>query len=152
VAGCGPSIIRSGRIIRGCRGLLQLRPRGGQQARCALCRYPEHGRQLGQADRMAVDQVEDLAVSARERIECCPDPAGTDGVSSGRCQLCGPTFGNFVVGRVEESEGFGQVPGGSGWLRRSARSGPRPIAIQAFPAAEREQPGPHSAPVLQASG
>jgi hypothetical protein len=99
---------------------------------------------------MAVDQVEYLPVSPRERIECCPDRAVANAVSAG--QLRGQMTGNVVIGRIQESESSGEIAGCYGRLRRSARSGPRPIAAQAFPAAEREQPGPHPARVLQTPG
>jgi hypothetical protein len=99
---------------------------------------------------MAVDQVEDLPVSAGKRIERCPDPAVAGCISVGERQAGGPTTGEVVISRVKESESLGEIPGCPGGLRRSARSGPRPIAVKAFPAPEREQPGPHPAGILQA--
>jgi hypothetical protein len=101
---------------------------------------------------MAIDQVEDLPVSARERIERCPDPPVADRVTAGQRAPGGPVISNVVISGVKEGESFSEIPGRSGRLRRSARSGPGPIAVQAFPAAEREQPGPHAALVLQTSG
>lgn len=100
---------------------------------------------------MAVDQVEYLAVRPRERIECCPDPRVANGIRAGGREVSG-MIGNVVIGRVEESESFAKIPGCSGRLRRAARPGPCPIAVQAFPAAERKQPGPHPARVAQTSG
>jgi hypothetical protein len=99
VAGGCPSIVLGGGLVCGCRRLLQLRPRRCQHVRRVLWRYPEHGWQFGQADRMAVDQVEYLPVSARESVECCPDPAVTGG---GERRLSVPMSGHIVVSGVEE--------------------------------------------------
>jgi len=100
---------------------------------------------------MAVDQVEYLPISARESVECCPDPALVGGVSARARELGGPMIGHIVISGVEESQRFAEIPGCSGRLRRSAGSGPSPIAVEAFPAAQCEQPGPHPARVLQTS-
>jgi len=48
---------------------------------------------------MAVDQVEYLPVSARESVECCPDPAIAGGGERG---LSVPMSGHIVVSGVEE--------------------------------------------------
>ena len=101
---------------------------------------------------MAVDEVEYLPVGAGECIKCCLDPAVADALTIGERELGGPLIGNVVFARVKEGEGFGKIPSSSRRQRRSARSRPGLIAVQAFPAPEREQPGPHPAGILQASG
>jgi hypothetical protein len=100
---------------------------------------------------MPINQVEYLPVSARERIECRPDPAVRDVSACGR-KLAWRTIGKVLISSVEESQRFGEISDCSSRLRRAAHCGPRPIAVEAFPAAEREQPGPHPARVLQTPG
>jgi hypothetical protein len=100
VTSSGPTIVCGGGMVGGRHQLLQLRARRCQHARRVPCRYPEHGREFGQADSMAVDQVEYLPVSAWERIECRPDPAVAAGVTALERELSGPVSGNVVISRV----------------------------------------------------
>ena len=99
---------------------------------------------------MAVDEVYDLPVPAGECVKHGPDPAA-GGVTIGPPELRGCLHGNVVISRVDEREGFGELPGCPG-RERGSGPGSALIAGQALPARECEQPGPHAARILQASG
>jgi hypothetical protein len=156
-SGIGPvstgarGIVRRSAVSRGRHRLLELRPRRGQHAGRAAGRYREHGRQVRNADGVAVDEVEDLPVTAGECVKRCPDPAAADGDTIGPPELGASLLGNVVISGVDEGEGFGELPGWPGRQRGSAGPGSGLIAGQAFPAPECEQPGPHPAGILQAS-
>lgn len=153
VASPGRSIFGSRGKVGGFRRLLQLRPCRFQHARRAASRDPEHGRQVGQAHGMAVHQVEDLAVCARESVKRCPHPAVGDRLGVRESKFGRVVFfGNVIISGVQEGESFAQIPRCPGGLRRFARARPGPIAVEAFPAPEREQPGPHPPAVLEAPG
>ncbi len=100
---------------------------------------------------MAVDEVKNLPVRAGECVKRRPDPAIADGVSIGERQLKGRVVTRVLVSGVKESESLGEISGLIG-RRRGPGLGPGLMAAQAFPPAEREQPGAHPAVVLQASG
>jgi hypothetical protein len=107
-------IVRQSTMSRGCGRLLELRPRRGQHAGRAAGRYREHSRQVRNADGVAVDEVEDLPVTAGECVKRCTDRAPADGVTIDAPELGGSLLGNVVISGVDEGEGFGELPGWPG--------------------------------------
>ena len=130
-------IVRRSAMARGRHRLLELRPGRGQHAGRAAGRYRQHGRKVGKADSVAVDEVEDLPVTAGECVKRCPDPAA-GGVTIGPPEVRGSLLFNVVISGVDEGEGFGELSGWPGRQGGSACPGSALTAGQAFPAPECE--------------